>query len=244
MEQAVDSAQVDERAVVRDVLDDALDHCAFLQRRQELLALLAEACFEHGATRDHDIVALAIELDDLELERLVFVGRGVLDGADVDERSRQERADAVHHHREPALDLAGDETRDDGALLHRGFEVVPCLEALGLVARQLGLAIPIFETLDRHGDEIAGLDLDLAFVVLEFLDRNEAFGLEARVDDHDVEIDADDLGSDELALTHLLPGEGFLEQRGEVFDRGGIAGGNAGNGSSHRGWFLHQSRPP
>jgi hypothetical protein len=70
---------------------------------------------------------------------------------------------------------------------------VPCLEALGLVARQLGFAVAVFETLDRHGDEIAGLDLDLALVVLEFLDRNEALGLEARVDDHDVEVDADDL---------------------------------------------------
>ena len=166
-------------------------------------------------------------------------GRRVLDRADVDERAGQERADAVDHHGEPALDLAGDEAGDDRALLHRGFEVVPGLEALGLVARELRLAVAVFEALDRHRDEIAGLDLDLALVVLEFLDRNEAFGLEARVDDDDVEVDADDLGGDELALAHLLAREGFLEQRGEVFHRGGVAGGDAGNGSSHGGWFLH-----
>ena len=47
------------------------------------------------------------------------------------------------------------------ALLHRGFEIVPGLEALGLVARQLGLAVAVFEALDRDGDEIAGLDFDL-----------------------------------------------------------------------------------
>ena len=51
---------------------------------------------------------------------------------------------------------------DDRALLQRGFEVVPRREALGLVARELGLAVAVFERLDRDGDEVAGLDLDLA----------------------------------------------------------------------------------
>src|SRR4030095_9636045 len=129
----------------------------------------------------------------------------------------------------------GDESGDDRALLHRGLEVVPGLEALCLVARQLGLAVTILEALDGDGDEIAGLDLDLAFVVLEFLDRDEALGLEARVDDDDVVVDADDFCGDQFALAHFLPREGFLEQRGEVFVRGGIAGCDAGAGGSHRG---------
>ena len=192
------------------------------QRRQELLALLALARLEHGAARDDDVVALAVELDDLELERLVLERRRVLDRTDVDERAGQERADAVDHHGEAALHLAGDEAGDDRALLHRGFEVVPGLEALRLVARQLRLAVAVFEALDGDGDEIAGLDLDLALVVLEFLDRNEAFGLEAGVDDDDVEVDADDFGGDELALAHFLARERFLEQRGEIFDRDGV----------------------
>ena len=72
VQQAVDAAQVDERAVVGDVLDDALDDRAFLQRRQQLLALLAQARFEHGAARDDDVVALAVELDDLEFELPCF----------------------------------------------------------------------------------------------------------------------------------------------------------------------------
>ena len=62
---------------------------------------------------------------------------------------------------------------DDRALLHRRFEIVPGLEALGLVARQARFAVAVLERFDRDGDEIAGLDLDVALVVLEFLDRNE-----------------------------------------------------------------------
>ena len=68
-----------------------------------------EALLEHGAARHDDVVALAVELDDLEVERLALERRGVLDRADVDQRAGQERADAVDHHGEAALHLAGDE---------------------------------------------------------------------------------------------------------------------------------------
>ena len=148
---------------------------------------------------------------------LAFERPGVLDRPDVDQRSGKEGANAVHHDGEAALDLAGDQALHDVALLHRGFEVVPRLEALGLVARQPRLAVAVFEALDRDGNEIAGLDLDFALVVLEFLDGNETFRFQSRVDDHDVVVDARDFGGDQFALTHFLPREGFLEQRGEVF---------------------------
>jgi hypothetical protein len=74
VQQAVDAAEVDERAVVGDVLDDALDDRAFLQRLEQLLALFTLVRLDDGTTRHHDVVALAVELDDLELELLAFVG--------------------------------------------------------------------------------------------------------------------------------------------------------------------------
>src|SRR5215472_13104334 len=134
VQQTVDAAEIDERAVVGDVLDDALDDRSFLQSLQELLALSAKTRFEHGPTRHNDVVALAIELDDLEFELLALERPGVLDGTDIHERSRQESADAIHHHGEPALHLAGDESLHDVALLHRPFKVVPGLQAFGLIA--------------------------------------------------------------------------------------------------------------
>src|SRR5439155_18957485 len=225
VQQSIDAAQIDERAVIGDVLDDALDDRAFGERRQKLFALLAQALFEHRAPGDDDVVPLAIELDDLEFEMLVFVRRCVLDRTNVDERSWQKRADAVDHHGQPALHLVGHETGYDRALLHRGFEVMPRLEALRLVARQSRCAVAVFDRFDRNGDEIAGLDFDFAGFVLEFLDRNERFRLESRIDDDDVEIDADDFSGDELALPHFLAGQRLLEQGGEIFGRGGRGGG-------------------
>src|SRR5690606_11056058 len=72
VQQAVDAAEVDERTVVGEVLDHALDDRVLLQALHELFALGAELALDHGAARDHDVVALAIELDDLELQLLAF----------------------------------------------------------------------------------------------------------------------------------------------------------------------------
>ena len=69
VQQAVDAAEVDERAVVGEVLDHALDDRAFLQLLEQLGALGAVFLLDDRATRHDDVVALLVELDDLELER-------------------------------------------------------------------------------------------------------------------------------------------------------------------------------
>jgi hypothetical protein len=221
VQQAVDAAQVHERAVVGDVLHHALHDRAFLERLEELLALDAGRLLHHGAARDHDVVALAVELDHLELEFLALEVRGVLDGTQVDERSGQEGADAVHHDGEAALHLAAHDAGDDLAGLERGVELGPRRELLRLLARELGGAEAVFERLDRDRDEIAGLDLDFAAVGLEFFDGNGAFGLQSRVHDDDVLVDRDDFSGDHLADAHFLARKALFEERGEVFGGGG-----------------------
>src|SRR5713101_7106264 len=215
VQQAVDSAEIDERAVVGDVLDNALDDGALLEVCQELLALRALRSFQHRAPRDDDVVPLAVELDDLELHLLALVGQGVLDGADVDERPGKEGADAVGHDGEAALHLARDDPLHERAGFERLFQIEPGREALRLVARQARFAVTVLERFDGDAREITGLDLDLALVVLEFLDRDEGFGLEAGVDDDVVHVHADDFGGDHFAGAHFLAREAFLEKGGE-----------------------------
>jgi hypothetical protein len=72
VQQAVDAAEVDERAVVGEVLDRALDDRAFLQVFHQRAALGGELLLDDRAARHDDVVALLVELDDLELERLVL----------------------------------------------------------------------------------------------------------------------------------------------------------------------------
>ncbi len=100
-----------------------------------------------------------------------------LTGRSVDQRARQEGADAVDHDGEAALDLAGDGAGDEFAGFEGFFEFQPGRQALGLVARQDGVAVAVFERVDGDRDEVAGLDFELALVVLEFFDRDQASDL-------------------------------------------------------------------
>ncbi|ABA50251.1 hypothetical protein BURPS1710b_2994 [Burkholderia pseudomallei 1710b] len=217
VQQAVDAAEVHERAVIGDVLDDAVDDRAFLERLEQLRALFALRGFDHRAARQHDVVTLAVELDHAELERLAFVRGRVLDGTRVDERARQERADAVDHHRHAALHLAGDRARDEFVVVERLFQRQPRSQTLRLVARQDRVAVAVFQRVDRDGNEIARLNLNLALIVQEFLDRNVGLGLQAGIDDHEVVVDTHDFGGDHFAGAHVLAGQRLFEQSRKGF---------------------------
>src|SRR5712672_546826 len=219
VEETVDAAEIDERAVIGDVLDDALDRRPLLQVREQRLALRALRGFEHGAAGHDHVVPLAVELDDLELHLLALVGQGVLDGTDVDERAGEESSNSVGHDGEAALHFAGNHSLDEGAGFERLFQIEPRGEALGLVARQARFAVTVLERFDRDAGEIAGLDFDFALVVLELFQGDKGFGLQTGVDDDVVDVDPDDFGGDHLAGAHLLAREAFLKESGEAFRR-------------------------
>jgi len=50
VKQAVDAAQVDKRAVIRNVLDDTLDRGTLLQAGKQRFTFRALAGFQHGTT--------------------------------------------------------------------------------------------------------------------------------------------------------------------------------------------------
>src|SRR5690606_27689830 len=70
VEQAVDAAEVDERTVVGEVLDLALEDGALGEVLEGLLLELLALLLEQDAAAEHDVAALLVELDDLELELL------------------------------------------------------------------------------------------------------------------------------------------------------------------------------
>ena len=67
MQEAVDAAQIHERAVVGDVLDHAVEHLALGQRAHQAGAVLGAGLFHDGAARHDDVAAAAVHLEDGEL---------------------------------------------------------------------------------------------------------------------------------------------------------------------------------
>ena len=117
MDEPVDALEVDEGAEVDDVGDGALDDVAGREPVEDRLAHLAALLLQHGPPRQDDVVAAAVELDHLAAERLAHELVEVLDAADVDQRRRQEAADA--------------EVEDQAALDHLDDDALDGLAALG-----------------------------------------------------------------------------------------------------------------
>jgi hypothetical protein len=90
VQQAIDSAEIDEGAVVGQVLDHALQHLAFLEVGDQLGARLGAAFLEHGAARHDDVAARAVHLQDKERLRRAHQRPDVAHRADVDLAARQE----------------------------------------------------------------------------------------------------------------------------------------------------------
>ncbi len=217
VQQAVDAAEVHERTVVGEVLDRALDDRAFLQVVHERAALGGELLLDDRTTRNDNVIALLVELDDLELERLVLeIGR-VAHRAHVDERARQERADILDLDGEATLHAAGDDAGDDLGIVERSLEARPGAGTLGLLAGQAGFPVAVFHGVERNFDFIALLDLDLAPFVLELVDADDGLGLEAHVDDDDVVGDIDDEPGQDHAGADALVSETFFEELSETF---------------------------
>ena len=161
VEQAVDAAEIDERAVVGDVLDHAAEDLALGERVERVLLLLGVLLFEEDLAREHDVAALLVDLDDAHAQLLAAQRVEVADGTHVDLRAGQERADADVH-REAALDPLDDAADDDLALGVGLLDLVPDLHLLGFFAREDDVAFAVFGALEQHVDDVAGLHGDLA----------------------------------------------------------------------------------
>ena len=182
VEQAVDAAEVDERAVVGEVLDRAAQHLALGERVERGLLLLGVLFFEEDLAREHDVAALLVDLDDAHAQFLPAQRVEIAHRPHVDLRSRQERAHADVHG-ESALDALDDAADDDLPFLVGLLDLVPNLHLLGLLAREHDVAVAIFGALEQDVDDVAGLRRHLAGLVDELFDGDDAFGLEADVDD-------------------------------------------------------------
>ncbi len=219
VQEAVDAAEVHERAVIGDVLDHALDDIAFLELGDDLGALLGTAFLEDRAAADDDVAAAAVHLEDLERLGHAHQRADIAHGAHVDLAAGQERHGAAEVDGEAALDAAEDRALDAVVLLVGLLEAVPRLLAARLVAADHRLAAGVLDPLEEDLDLVADADLGRLAGAGEFLEVDAAFNLEADVDDRLAVLDRDHLALDDRALVGRVVLEALLKQGLEVFHR-------------------------
>src|ERR1700674_3463755 len=97
MQQTVYSAQIDERAVFGQVLDNASDYGAFRQVFQRDGLAFGDFLLDGQLARNHHVAAPAVELDDLDGNVLTGESLEISNRPRVDLRARHESLDADIH---------------------------------------------------------------------------------------------------------------------------------------------------
>ena len=188
--ETVHAAQVDEQTVVGDVGDGAADNLAFLQGGAHLLAQRGPLALEDGPAGNDHVVALAVELEDLELEGLTDERIQVLDRAEIDLRIGQERRHAdIHGH--TAFHPVFNTALNGPVLFLDSGNLLPDLDGNGFFAGQQQAAL-VLPFLDEDLELVADLDLPGRILVAEFGERDKAFRLVADVDEDGVVAQSND----------------------------------------------------
>ena len=146
-----------------------------MQVFQQGFALFTQSSFQNGAAGNHDVVAFFVQFDDFEFDFFAFKVGSVFNGTYVNQRTRQECADAVDHNGQAAFDFAIDNAGQDVAVFHRFFQSDPVGSAFGFFAGQFGFAEAVFNRFDGNGNEIANFNFNLALSVFEFGNVNQRF---------------------------------------------------------------------
>ncbi len=189
MQQAVDAAEVNERTIIGDVLDDAVDDLAFGEVLDQAGALFCAGFFEDGATRNNDVATLAVHFQDDERLRDIHQRANVAHGADIDLAAGKERHCAAKIDGEAALDAAEDDAIDAVASVEFAFEDIPCGFAAGTVTAEHGFAVHIFYAVDENFDFVANLQVGFLAGHREFTQSHAAFRFQTDVDDSMVIVD-------------------------------------------------------
>ncbi len=194
--QAVDAAEVDERAEVGEVLDRAGADLADGDLGHQVLAEGDALGLDQPTAREHDVPAVLVDREDHAADLAVEVVGDVRRPADVDLAGGQEGVDADVD-QQAALDLAGDLAGDDVPFAVLGDDALPGPHPVGLLAREDDLAGVVVHPFEQDLDLVAGLGGLLA--VFPLVERDEPFGLVADVDDHLVANNLDDPAGDDAA---------------------------------------------
>ena len=208
MQQAVDAAQIHERAVAGDVLHHAAHDLSLGHRFQHGLPLRRHLLVQNRAPADHHVAALAIHLQHADGEFAVFPFVQVAHRMQIGLRRRQKCAHADVHH-QAALDVIHDFSGDVGLVAVGLFNLGPGAAPLhALVGQQHHPFLAIAGALDFH--RLPDHQRERPIQFREFLRGNQPFGLAAQIHDHAQIGDRHDLARFDFAFRRRLMRRGVL----------------------------------
>ncbi len=199
MQQAVDAAQVDEGAVLGDVLHHAPHDLALRQAAEGAALLLGVLLLEDRLAGQDDVAALAVHLDDPHLQLFPLHGIQVAHRAQVHEGAGQEGAHADVHG-QAALDPFFDDAGDGASVGIGPLDLLPHLHLLGLLLGKDHVAVLVLGLFQEHVDLVTHLDVHLPVRSEEFVEVDDALRLVPYVDDDLAAADAQHAAAHDLAL--------------------------------------------
>src|ERR1022692_2982312 len=222
VQQSVNASQVNEGAVVGQILDRAGENSVFVQLLQGLGSLLGLLFFQQLLAGGDYVAALLVQLDDADLDLMALQAVEVTHRPQIDLRTREEGASAQNVNRQASLDPIDDARLDRSLVVVRFLNLVPRMQTLRLLVREMDVAFFGVAGLAHDCNLIPAFDRDVAFVVGKFRDLDHALGFVANVHDHVLRRNLKDRAGNDLFLVQrgfslgLFLLEGF-ESGGEIF---------------------------
>jgi len=190
VQQAVNAAQINECAVVSEVLNDTFDFHAFLQVFQQLIAFCAVFGFDNGTTGNNNVVTLLVKLDDFELKLFAFQVQGVANRTNVNQGTRQERANTIQLNSEATFNFAVDNTDYSFSFFVSFFQRDPSFVTFSFLTGQQGFTEAVFYCIQSNVNFVTDLDFQLALGVFELLCRNGRLRFQTGVNQYDIFVDS------------------------------------------------------
>ena len=204
VKESVDAVEIEEGPEVGDVLDGSLDLVAGAHGAEELLAALTALGLDEFATAEDYVLAVLVELHDLEVVGVAHELGEILRGIDVHLGGGEEGLHADVDD-QAALDDGLDSALDDAFGLEQLHDLGPVLALRSFLLGENDHSLVVFEALEENLDLVSDLD----FVrIIEFGCGDHTLGLVADVDEEFLGALLEDVPLDDAAFA-------------VVFDRGG-----------------------
>ena len=172
VQQPIDATEIDEDAIVRDVLDHAVQDHPFFQHRQGLGLLGGEFLLQNCFARQDHVVSSPVHTDDLELELPTSERFQILDWFDIHQGAGQKGPNS-HIHSQATLDPVDDPAVNDVAGLVALLDIRPDHHPLGLLLREQHVSFRILGALQQYLHVVTDIDREISLEIDEFRDRNQ-----------------------------------------------------------------------